>query len=116
MKQETKKTKRSKRHRRVRAKIFGTAERPRLVVFRSNKHVYGQLVDDEKGRILVSASDTGMKKKKKRIEVSNEVGRLIAQKAKAKNISKVVFDRGGYAYHGNIKALAEGARAGGLLL
>ena len=85
-------------------------------MFRSNKHVYGQLVDDEKGRILVSVSDTGMKKKKKRIEVSNEVGRLIAQKAKAKNISKVVFDRGGYAYHGNIKALAEGARAGGLLL
>ncbi len=104
-----KQIKRKRRHRRVRAKIKGTAKVPRLCVFRSNKHLYAQLIDDEKGKTLVSVSDLEAKDSKK-------IGLLIAEKALAKKINKVVFDRGGYKYHGRVKSLAEGAREGGLKL
>lgn len=111
-----KKQKRYRRHKRVKAKIFGTKERPRLCVFRSAKHIYAQLIDDEKGRTLVSASCQELRKKKgqTKTEKAKEIGKLIAKKALEKKIEKVVFDRGGYAYHGRVKALAEGAREGGL--
>ncbi len=121
-----KKINRKKRHRRVRAKVKGTPKIPRLSVFRSNKHVYAQLIDDQKGKTLVSASDldVGSKKdkskksKKKELTgkaaVAYRVGQIIAEKGLNKKYKKVVFDRGGYKYHGRIKALAEGAREGGL--
>lgn len=107
------------RHKRVRAKIFGTKERPRLSVFRSAKHIYCQLIDDEKGKTLLSSSDLELKlksqsKRKSKLLIAYEVGKLIAEKALKKKIEKVVFDRGGYKYHGRIKALAEGAREAGL--
>jgi large subunit ribosomal protein L18 len=110
---------RLKRHSRVRKNVLGTAERPRLSVFRSPRHVFAQLVDDTTGRTLVSASSlskemrdsVGAKKKK---DISKAVGLLLAQKAKAAGIEAVKFDRGGYLYHGRVKALAEGAREGGL--
>jgi large subunit ribosomal protein L18 len=118
MKKESKKEKRYRRHKRVRGKIFGTIERPRLCVFRSAKHIYCQLINDEKGQTLVSASDLELKLKtksqKSKTKIAFEVGKLIAQKAKEKKIEKVVFDRGGFKYHGKVKALAEGAREGGL--
>jgi large subunit ribosomal protein L18 len=111
-----KRERREKRKKRIRAKIFGTKERPRLSVFRSNKHIYCQLIDDEKGHTLTSASDRELKslKVKNRVEIAFEVGKLIAKKAKKLGIEKVVFDRAGYKYHGRVKALAEGAREGGL--
>lgn len=105
--------KRKKRHKRVRAKIKGTAKVPRLCVFRSHKHIYGQLIDDEKGKTILSVSDKEVKAKNK-IETAKEVGKTLAQKAVEKKIKKIVFDRGGYKYHGRVKALAEGAREGGL--
>ena len=120
MKTEIKYEKRKRRHKRVRAKIHGTAKVPRLCVFRSAKHIYAQLIDDEKGKTIVAASDQELKRKTKnekqktKVEVAREVGKLIAEKALEKKIEKVVFDRGGYKYHGKIKALAEGARTGGL--
>ena len=107
--------KRLKRHERVRAKIKGTAKVPRLCVFRSNKHIYAQLIDDDKGKVLLSAKDSEIKKLSKgKIALAKEVGKLIAQKAIEKKYKKVVFDRAGYKYHGRVKALAEGAREGGL--
>jgi large subunit ribosomal protein L18 len=107
--------KRLRRHKRVRAKIKGTAKVPRLCVFRSNKHIYGQLIDDEKGKILLSAKDLEIKKVvKDKIVIAKEVGKLLAEKAITKKYKKVVFDRAGYKYHGRVKALAEGAREGGL--
>jgi len=116
--------KRQRRHRRVRAKIKGTAGIPRFCVFKSAKHIYAQLIDDEKGKTLIAANDLEIKKstgskiskseKEKRFIKAFEVGKLIAQKAVKKGIKKVVFDRGGYKYHGKVKALAEGAREGGL--
>lgn len=122
--------KRIRRHKRVRAKIFGMALRPRLCVFRSKKHIYAQLIDDEKGKTLIAASDSELKKPRTQIKnketdkdkkplagkvaVAYEVGKLIAQKALEKKIEKAVFDRGGYKYHGKVKAVAEGAREGGL--
>lgn len=110
-----KKQKRDKRHKRVRAKISGTNKVPRLCVFRSNKHVYAQLIDDENGRILLFAKDSEISKKLKgKTNVSKEVGKLIAKKAIDKKFEKVVFDRSGYQYHGRVKSLAEGAREGGL--
>lgn len=109
-----KQQKRYRRHRRVRAKIKGTAEVPRLCVFKSAKHIYAQLINDEKGKTLISASDLEIKKKDKKTSLAVEVGKLIAQKALEKKIKKVVFDRGSYKYHGRVKALAEGARDGGL--
>jgi large subunit ribosomal protein L18 len=104
---------RQARHHRLRGRIKGTAERPRLFVFRSHKHIYAQLIDDSQSKIIVSASDMGMKKKSK-AELAQAVGQAIAEKAKTKEIKKVVFDRGGYKYHGRVKAVAEGARAEGL--
>ncbi|NOY35557.1 MAG: 50S ribosomal protein L18 [bacterium] len=106
--------KREVRHRRVRAKISGTAERPRFSVFRSNKRIFLQLIDDSKGATLVSASDLKLKKKMKKTEVAKEVGKELAELAAKKKIAKAVFDRGGYSFHGRVKAAAEGAREGGL--
>ena len=104
---------RYKRHLRVRNKITGSAERPRLVVFRSLKHIYAQLVDDTTGRTLATVSDLNIEQGKKG-ERAAEVGLLIAERAKTAGISRVVFDGAGYRYHGLIKAVADGARKGGL--
>ena len=104
---------RFKRHLRVRNKIAGTAERPRLVVFRSLKHIYAQLVDDAANRTLLTVSDLKLEQGKKG-ERASEVGKLIAERAKSAGITRVVFDRAGYRYHGRIKAVADGAREGGL--
>jgi len=108
--------KRLRRHKKVRVKIIGTSQIPRLSVFRSAKHVYAQLVNDEKGRTLAMASDLEIKKSKgaKKSAIAKEVGKLIAKKAKEMKVEKILFDRGGYQYHGRVKALAEGAREGGL--
>ena len=106
---------RERRHRRVRGKVFGTAERPRLVVFRSNRGIQAQLVDDLEGRTLAGASWLQLKKLKgNKTEQAAEVGKLLAQKAKQAKVDTVVFDRGGYLYHGRVKALADAAREGGL--
>src|SRR5918911_4235911 len=107
---------RERRHRRVRGKVFGTAERPRLVVFRSNRGIEAQLVDDLEGKTLAAASWLGLKKsfKGNKTEQASEVGKLLAANAKKAGIETVVFDRGGYLYHGRVKALAEAAREGGL--
>jgi large subunit ribosomal protein L18 len=107
---------RKRRHQRVRGKVFGTAERPRLVVHRSNKGISAQLVDDFEGKTLAAASWLQLPKsfKGKKTEQAAEVGKLVAEKAKAAGIEVVVFDRGGYLYHGRVRALAEGAREGGL--
>ena len=106
---------RIKRHARVRGKISGTAERPRLSVFRSEKNIYAQIIDDVAGNTLVAASsvekDFGPSSNK---EAARKVGKLVAERAVAKGIEEVVFDRGGYIYHGRVKELAEGAREGGL--
>ena len=109
---------RLRRHRRVRGKISGTAERPRLDVFRSAKHIYAQIIDDVAGVTLVSASsmDKDFEGAGGNIEAAAQVGKKIAEKALAKGISEVVFDRGGFVYHGRVKAVAEGAREGGLKL
>ena len=107
---------RERRHRRVRGRVSGTAERPRLAVFRSNKGIYGQLVDDLEGRTLAAAGWQDLKKsfKGSKTEQAAEVGKLLAANAKKAGVEEVVFDRGGYLYHGRVKALAEGAREGGL--
>jgi large subunit ribosomal protein L18 len=110
---------RNVRHLRVREKVQGTAERPRLAVFRSLNHIYAQVVDDAAGRTLVSVDSRspdfrGRAKSGGNVAAAKIVGELVAQKAKANGIGHVVFDRGGYQYHGRIKALAEAARAGGL--
>ena len=107
---------RARRHARVRNKISGTAERPRLCVFRSNTNIYVQIIDDVAGNTIVSAStlDKEVKTKKSNVEAAKEVGTLIAKKAKEHKIENVVFDRGGYIYHGIVKELAEAAREGGL--
>ena len=107
---------RERRHRRVRGKLFGTAERPRLVVFRSNRGIEAQLVDDLEGNTLAAASWLQLKKsfKGSKTEQAAEVGKLLAQQAKQANVETVVFDRGGYLYHGRVKALADAAREGGL--
>ena len=110
------KAERVRRHKRVRNKISGTAECPRLCVFRSNTNLYVQVIDDESQVTLVSAStlDKEIKTKKANKEAAKELGTLIAKKATAKKIETVVFDRGGYVYHGVVKELAEAAREGGL--
>ena len=110
------KSERVRRHKRVRNKISGTAECPRLCVFRSNTNLYVQVIDDENQVTLVSAStlDKDVKTKKSNKEAAKELGTLIAKKAKAKKIETVVFDRGGYVYHGVVKELADAAREGGL--
>jgi large subunit ribosomal protein L18 len=112
----TKEARRKKIRSRIRGKISGTAERPRLSVFRSNKEIYAQLIDDAAGVTLAAASskDKTFTKAGTKIEQSKNVGLAIAAKATDKGISSVVFDRGGFLYHGRIKAIAEGAREGGL--
>jgi large subunit ribosomal protein L18 len=110
---------RERRQRRVRAKVQGTADRPRLNVFRSSRHIFAQIIDDAKGHTLVAAStlDTDVRVKAKELKKQDEakaVGKLIAQRAKDKGLKQVVFDRGGFRYHGRVKALADGAREGGL--
>jgi len=119
IKQLDKKALRRKRHLRVRKKVRGTREKPRLTVFKSQKHIYAQIIDDTKGVTLVSASTT-QKQLKEKLEktwdenAAKEVGKLIAEKAKEKGITEIVFDRSGYKYHGKVKALAEAARETGL--
>ena len=110
------KLERERRHIRVRRKISGTAECPRLCVYRSNSNIYAQVIDDVKGVTIVSAStlDKEIKTKKSNKEAANEVGALIAKRALEKNIKSVVYDRGGYIYHGIVKELAEAARKAGL--
>ena len=111
----TKAQRRFRRRRRVRAKIRGTAERPRLSVFRSNRGVRAQLVDDERGHTLASVSWTEPELKKlKREEHAKRAGELLAERAKKAGVEACLFDRGGYRYHGHVRALAEGAREGGL--
>ena len=108
--------KRLKRRRRVRAKISGTAERPRISVFRSNRGVFAQLIDDEAGRTIAAVQWTEAELRDlKPTEQAKKAGELLAQRAKAAGIDTAVFDRGGYQYHGRVKALAEGAREGGLI-
>lgn len=103
---------RKKRQQRIRAKISGTALKPRLAVFRSNKAIYAQLIDDDKGAVLAATSS--LKAKKQDVEAAKQVGVELAKKAKEKKVKECLFDRGGYLYHGRVKALAEGAREGGL--
>jgi large subunit ribosomal protein L18 len=111
----TKRQARQRRHRRIRGKIAGTAERPRLAVFRSNRGIFAQLVDDESGRTLASANWLTMKSfSGNKTDQAAEVGKALAAAAKQAGIKTCVFDRGGYLYHGRVKALAEGAREGGL--
>ncbi len=103
------------RHKRIRAKVKGTEEVPRLCVYRSNKHTYAQLIDDENGHTLVEADDMELDELEaegdnRKVKLAYEVGKLIGEKAKEKGIKKVVFDRAGYRYHGRVKAVAEGAR------
>ena len=107
---------RLKRHRRVRSKISGTPERPRLNVFRSEKHIYAQVIDDVKGHTLCSASsvEKGFDGNGSNKDAARKVGKLVAERAVTKGIEKVVFDRGGYLYHGRVKELAQSAREGGL--
>lgn len=123
MKVKTTREKRIRRHARIRARIHGTAERPRLSVFRSGRHFGAQLIDDTVGRTLVAADDReaagsakGKKYRGKNIAVANLIGALIAKKAFEKDIHRAVFDRGGWRYHGAIKALADAARKGGLIV
>ena len=106
--------KRLKIKRRIRGKISGTGERPRMSVFRSNKQIYVQIIDDLSGKTLVSASSLGMTDKVTKKEEAAKVGELVAQKAKDAGITTVVFDRNGYLYHGRVKELADAARKGGL--
>ncbi len=116
IKKTNRKLEREKRHARVRNKVSGTAERPRLCVYKSNSNIYAQIIDDVAGNTLVSAStlDKEVKTKKSNIEAAKEVGTLIAKRAVSKNIKTVVYDRSGYIYHGIVKELAEAAREGGL--
>jgi large subunit ribosomal protein L18 len=111
----TKPEARARRHRRIRGKVFGTAERPRLVVFRSNKGISAQLIDDDSGKTLAGASWVGLKSfSGNKTDQATQVGKALAASAKEAGIETVVFDRGGYLYHGRVKALADGAREGGL--
>jgi large subunit ribosomal protein L18 len=113
---KTKREARTRRHARVRKKVAGTAERPRLAVFRSNRHIYAQLIDDDAARTLVSASDREVKGGggEGKVEPAKAVGALVAERAKAAGIERAVFDRGGRLFHGRVAALAEGAREKGL--
>jgi large subunit ribosomal protein L18 len=110
----TKRQARVRRHRRVRSKIAGTAERPRLAVFRSNRGIFAQLVDDSSGRTLAAAGWNSLSSSGSKTEQASAVGKALGQAAKKAGIECCVFDRGGYLYHGRVKALAEGAREEGL--
>ncbi len=109
---------RKRRHKRIRSEMRGTKEKPRLNVYRSNKHIYGQLIDDTTGNVLASAKDIDIEEeiddKNRKVALAFETGKLLAERALKKDIKEVVFDRGGYKYHGRVKALAEGAREAGL--
>jgi len=107
---------RQRRHYRVRRKVRGSAARPRLAVFRSNRYIYAQVIDDDSGRTLAAASsqEAAMRGRRLTKETATEVGKLVASRAKEAGIGRVIFDRGGYAYHGRVKALADGAREEGL--
>jgi large subunit ribosomal protein L18 len=105
---------RGRRHKRIRGRMAGTAERPRIVVFRSNKAIYAQAVDDMTGTTLAAARSSEVDAAGDKTAVAKRVGLLLAQRAQTKGIGSVVFDRSGYLYHGRVKALAEGAREGGL--
>ncbi len=114
-----KETARKKRHSRVRKKVTGTSDKPRLNVFRSVKHIYAQVIDDASGATIIAASSSDKELKGKvstggNIEAAKTVGQLVAKRASDKGIAQVVFDRGGYLYHGRVKALADAAREGGL--
>jgi large subunit ribosomal protein L18 len=123
---KTAKEKKVMRHKKIRMRISGTMARPRLCVFRSANHIYAQLIDDKAGKVILSVSDLKLGKSAskdkgeakvvnlKKADRAKQVGNLIAEKAKGLKIEKVVFDRGGYGYHGRVKAVAEGAREGGL--
>ncbi|MEI7497950.1 MAG: 50S ribosomal protein L18 [Candidatus Falkowbacteria bacterium] len=106
--------KRDRRRAKIRAKIHGSAERPRLSIFRSNRGMFAQLIDDQAHQTLVSAHSREIKDVTGKVSVSGALGKVLAEKAKAKNITKAVFDRGGFKYHGRVQALADGAREGGL--
>jgi large subunit ribosomal protein L18 len=115
MSQLTTRDRRARRHKRVRKHVFGTAERPRLVVFRSNRGIAAQLVDDSAGKTLAAASSLNAREAKgTKSDQAASVGKLLAQNAKKVGVKAVVFDRGGYLYHGRVKALADAAREGGL--
>lgn len=110
-----KQVKKERRQKKIRARIHGTAARPRLSVFRSINHIYAQLIDDNSGKVLATASDKDLKAgKKAKAEIAKEVGKAIAKAASEKKIDTVVFDRAGFLFHGRVKSLAEGAREGGL--
>jgi large subunit ribosomal protein L18 len=115
----TKQEHRIRRHRRVRKKILGTAERPRLAVFRSNKHIYVQAIDDITGKTVASASTMESEQRSgatATVDAATQVGKLVGERVKATGITAVVFDRGGFKYHGRVAAVADGARAAGLQL
>ncbi len=114
MKNQSKKEQRERRHVRIRAKIFGTSDKPRLSVFKSNKHISAQIIDDENQKTLVAVHSREAKGKTM-LERSAEIGLMLGSLAKQKKVKKVVFDRGGFIYTGNVKALADGARKGGLV-
>jgi large subunit ribosomal protein L18 len=109
-----KRSQRKLRHHRVRARVIGSAQQPRMNVFRSLSHIYVQIIDDAQGKTLAAASSKELKSKGTKTKLAAEVGKLAASKALAAGIKKVVFDRGGYQYHGRVKELAEAARAAGL--
>ena len=114
IKKESKNVMRQKRHEKIRRTLSGTKQTPRLCVFRSNTAIYAQLIDNEKGNTLASSSSLELKAKQNNLEAASMVGKDIAEKAKNAKIKKVVFDRGGYLYHGRVKALADAARENGL--
>ena len=109
-----KEQKRKRSHKRIRKKLKGTADKPRLAVYRSNKAIYAQLIDDDKGHTMASASSTEAGATGGKVEQAKMVGKLIAEKAASANITSVIFDRGGYLYHGRVKAIADSAREAGL--
>ena len=110
----SKESRRNKIRARIRSRVTGTAQKPRLSVFRSNKFIYAQLIDDVNGKTLVATSSRELTEKVAKVDSSSLVGKTLAEKAIAAGITEVVFDRGGYLYHGRVKALADGAREGGL--
>lgn len=114
MKTNIKTQKRERLHKKIRSRVTGTGERPRLAVFRSNRYMYAQLIDDVLAITLASASDISLTDKMSKVERAKSVGAKLASEAKKKNITTVVFDRGGFSYRGRVQALAEGAREGGL--
>lgn len=114
MKTNIKTEKRARLHKKIRSRVTGTAERPRLAVFRSNRYMYAQLIDDVKQVTVASASDIALIGKMTKVERASTVGKKLAEEAKKKKITAVVFDRGGFSYRGRVQALADGAREGGL--